>query len=471
MNDLKTYIDYKLSDVTVSNSLSEKILQQTAEKGMKEKKARRHGLKGTVAAAALCLLLTCSVTALAASMPSVNDWVYKFNPQFAQFLYPIQKASENQGIKLEVLSAANDAHNAVIYFSIQDMEGKERVNEKLDLCDSEYVKGPVVFGTEFITYDEKTNTAYYKMHGSGGKDMSNQMVTFSLSSLMGNKMTYDWYDTKLDMPSLLNKEAETIFLSEVEFRGGSGTLSELPFDGVANTQESSYKILKPDVLNIPLAEEIDFVTISNIGFVDGKLHIQTKWTKSFDNHGELRILDEKGMIGDEAAGNAISYDNLYFMTKEDIESEPDHATMHWESSKHIEYVYDVGSVEELAGYHLWGRFVKDGIFIDGNWKVNFRMSDIEKTNMLTINDLKGMGESVEISPFGIYIKGYRGNYDEANITIMLKDGNILEYSDFSSDISGDGSSYDLYIAFGEGFDVNEIASVSLDQMNIYENNQ
>ena len=454
MNDLKTYIDHKLSDIAVSSKLSEKILQQTTEKGMKEKKARSLGLKGTIVAAALCLFLTCSITALAASVPSVNDWLFKLNPQFAQFLYPIQKSSEDQGIKLEVLSAANDDHNAVVYFSIQDIEGKGRVNEKLDLCDSEHIKGPLAFGTELITYDKKTNTAYYKMHGSGGKDMSNQMVTFSLSSLMSNKVTYDWFDTKIDLASLLNGEAEIIPLSEVEFQGGSD------------------RILKPDVMNIPLGGDIDFVTISNIGFVDGKLHIQTKWTKSFDNHGDLRLLDEKGVIGDgdEVAENAISYTNLYFKTKEDIESQTDHATMHWESQKHIEYVYDVGSIEELEGYNLWGWFVKDGIFTDGNWKVNLRMSDVQKDSLI-IGDLKEVAECVEITPFGIYIEGYGGSYDEANLTILLKDGSVLEYSHFSSDISRNGSSYNLYTAFGEEFDIKEIRSVSLDQVNIYEDKQ
>lgn len=452
MNDLKTYINHKLSDIAVSRELSEKILQQTTGRGMQKEKTRRLGLKGAVVAAAFCLILTCSVTALAASVPFVNDWLYKFNPQFAQFLYPIQKSSEDQGIKLEILSAANDNHNIVIYFSIQDLEGKGRVNENLDLCDSEYVEGPFAFGTELIAYDEKTNTAYYKMHGSGGKDMSNRMVTFSISSLMSNKVTYDWYDTKIDLASLLSREAEIISLSEVEFHGGSD------------------RVLKPDVMNVPLGGDIDFVTISNIGFVDGKLHIQTKWTKSFDNHGDLWLLDEKGVVGDEAAGKAIFYNTLYFMTKEDTESQKDHVTKHWESQRHVEYIYDVGSIEELAGYNLWGWFVKDGIFVDGSWKINFRMSDVEKDSLI-IRDLKGIGECIEITPLGIYIEGYHGSYDEANLAIMLKDGSVLEYSQFSSDISWDGSSYDLYDVFGEEFDVKEIRSVSLDRVNIYEDDQ
>ena len=464
MNDLKLYMDDKLADITLNSQLAEKILQQTEGKCMAEEKRkgkREMPWKGAVAAA-LCLFLTCSVTVLAASVPSVNDWIYKWNPRFAQMLYPIQKSSEDQGIKLEILSAANDDHNIVVYFSIQDMEGKGRVDANLDLCDSEHVEGPLAFGTEIIDYDEKTSTAYYKMHGSGGKDMSNQMVTFSLSSLMSNKVTYDWYDTKIDLTTLLSQEAESLSLSQVEFQGGSAFL-----DPQTEIQEGYDKVLKPDAMNIPLGGDIDFVTISNIGFVDGKLHIQTKWTKSFDNHGDLWLLDEKGVVGDEAAGNAIPYNNLYFMTKEDEESQSDHTTMHWESQRYIEYIYDIGSVEELAGYNLWGWFVKDGMFTDGNWKVNFRTANVEMDSLI-IRDLEGIGECVEITPFGIYIEGYGGSYDEANLTILLKDGSVLEYSHFSSDISWDGSSYDLYTAFGEEFDVKEIRSVSLDHVNIYE---
>ncbi len=453
MNDLKAYIDNKLSDITVSSELEKKILQQT--KGREKRK--KTGIKGAVAAAVLCLCLTCSATVLAASVPSVNDWLYRLSPQFAQFLYPIQKSSESQGIRLQVLSATNDDHNTVVYFSIQDMEGKGRVSENLDLCDSESIEGPSIFGTEIIAYDEKTNTAYFEMHGSGGRDMSNQMATFSISSLMSNKVEYDWYNTKINLPSLLNGEAETIPLSEVEFQGGSVEL-----------QEDSAKILKPDVMDISLGGDVDFVTISNIGFVEGKLHIQTKWAKSFDNHGDLILLDEKNITGDVAMGNSKYGDTLYFMTKEDEESRSVSAAMNPEAQKHIEYIYDVGSIEELEGYDLWGWFVKDGIFTNGSWKVNFRMADVENDSLI-IKDLKGIGECAEISPLGIYIEGYCGNPDEAEITIQLKNGNVLECCQFSTDISRDGSNYNLYTAFGEELNTGEIKSILLDNKSIYEN--
>lgn len=425
--------------------------------------AKKAAWKGAVVAAAVCLFLTCSVTALAASVPVVNDFIYKLSPEFARVLYPVSRSSEDQGIKLEVLYAANDNHSVVVYFSIQDMEGKGRVSENLDLCDSEYVEGPFAFGTELIFYEEETNTAYYKMEAVGGTDMANRMVTFGIRSLMSNKTIYDWYDTKIDFVSSLEKEAETIAISEVECSG----MSTLPAY-VDEMEDSHKKILKPDVMDISLGQDVDFLTISNMGFVDGKLHIQTKWEKSFDNHGDL-LLVKKNAVVDESiepeSGNVVYYDTIYFSTKEMKEDISDKATMHWQAGKYIEYIYDVGSLEELANYNLWGWFVKDGIFTDGSWKVNFRMSDVEKDSLI-LTDVKGIANRMEITPIGIYIEGYEGSHDKACVCITLKNGKSLEYNTFSCETFKDGKS-NLYTTFGEMFDVSEVESITFNRVSIY----
>lgn len=356
MSNMKLYIDNQLSNITVSSELSKTILNQTVLKN--GNKRYRHTVRRSVAfTAAICLVFTCSLTAFAATIPAFNDWIYTVTPELAELLYPINKSAEDNGIKVNVLYAVNDNHNAAVYFTVQDTTNKNRVNEKLDLCDTCDIEGPCAFNIEMLSYDEKTNTALFAMRGSGGEGMSNRMTTFKISTLMSNKTTYDWYDTGIVMASLIDDNAKSLPISGFGYTGGS----ELSAEGLS--------VLEPDVMSIPLSDGIDFVTISNIGFVNGKLHIQTRWETSFDNHGDLRLVDKNGVVNDEA--NTISYNNYYFRTAADSANCGNNRF-----AKHIEYVFDVNSIEELSGYNLWAYLVEDGTFTEGKWKVNFRLSDI-----------------------------------------------------------------------------------------------
>ncbi|MEL7656546.1 MAG: DUF4179 domain-containing protein, partial [Bacillota bacterium] len=123
MSDIKSYIDDKLSDLSVSEDLKKAIMDQTMNH--KAKKQLRFTARKTVAlAAVICLIFTCSITAFAAAVPGINDWIYKITPELAELLYPVNKSTEDNGIKVEVLSAVNDNHNAAVYFTVQDTTDK-----------------------------------------------------------------------------------------------------------------------------------------------------------------------------------------------------------------------------------------------------------------------------------------------------------------------------------------------------------
>lgn len=448
MNDLKSYIDNQLSDIKASGELTEAILNKTVY----GKKSRTNYLTFSVKKLVLtvgmvCLLLAGSVTAFAAAVPAFNDWIYSVNPKLAELLYPVNETAEDQGIKIDVLYAGNDNHNAVVYFTAQDTTGKNRVNENLDLCDTCDIDGPCVFNIEMLSYDEKTKTALFIMRGFGGEEMSNKMTTFQITKIMSNKITHDWYNIGIDIESLIDLDAKSFPVSEFNYTGGS----ELP--------EKDLFVLEPDVMSVPLGDGIDFVTISNIGFVDGKLHIQTKWETSLDNHGRLWLTDKNEVTNDDE--NTIIYDNYYFRTEED--------SAHCSGerfAKHIEYVFDIGSLEELSGYNLWGSFVEDGSLIEGEWKVNFRFSDTER---LDITQTGGLAEHVEVTSIGAYIKGYRGDYENICFSILKKDGAQVDYSRFGSNDSsyGEKNLWDVNMMFVKPVDLSEIKSVSMDGIEIY----
>ena len=350
MTSLKNYIDNKLGDVKVNADLVDSILNKTSEHQSRNKYWTIRKFITVSLAVIMCFAF--SATALAATVPAVNDLLYAVSTDIAEMLYPINLSAEDNGIRVDVLYAANDNRRAMVYFSVQDTNGN-RVDDTTDIYNFS-LDGPTAFTCRLISYEEETNTAFFEMLGSGGSEMSGKMTTFSIDSFISNKTEYDWYDTAIDLKTLIDEDASSVPIKDYLYTGGS--------DG-----GETMKVLTPDAMDISLGNGVDFVTISNIGFVDGKLHIQTKWTQSVDNHGYLSLGNSSGPI------NSYQSKNYYFHTESDTKTGD-------ASSKHIEYVFDIGSIEELKESSLWATFTEDGDYTEGAWKVNFRLSNTQNIN-------------------------------------------------------------------------------------------
>lgn len=413
MNDMKIYLDDRLKTVVVKSGLKEDILEETTKVDSKENV--RGFRRSMTAAAALCLFFIMSVTVLASTVPAVNNFLYSITPELAELLQPINKIAESQGIKVEIMYAVNDSHRARVYFTIQDTEGKNRVGKDIDLCDTCHIDGPTMFGLNKISYDEETQTAFFMLDGSGEGNLTGKVTSFRISQIMSDKAYYDWYNTGIDILEHMQKETEGVSLSKYVYTGGGG--------GGKSLLENNL-ILEPDVLSIPLGEGIDFATISNIGFLNGKLHIQTKWEVGFDNHGHLWLTNKGKEVTQEDRSGSVSCGSIYFRTEEDSAQCGNNLF-----AKHIEYVYDVSSLEELSQYDLWANLVGDGVATKGNWKVNFRLTEAEN---LVITDFNGAAERVEVTSLGIYIDKYIGKPEDCEIVMTMKDGSVSESSLYKS---------------------------------------
>lgn len=439
MNKIKAQMDLNLKDISMSSALKENILNSTVN----QEKAKRYTFsakKVIFIAAAIILVFSVTTTAFASVNPAVNNMIYSVNPELAQFLYPVNKSSEDKGLKLTVLSAVNDNRNVVVYFTIEDTQEKGRVNERLDLCDAYGVNGPTAYHVEFISYDDKTGKALFCMTGNGTEKVSGRMNSFKISKMMSNKKKYDYYNTGFDLTSAL-LTPKTDALSDYE------TDSDRRFE----------TILMPDEMHLSIGE--DFVSISNIGFIDGKLHIQTKWEPSFDNHG-LLVLHEKGKAFSEE--NAVSYTMQYIHTREDIRQSGNDVF-----AKHVEYVFDI-SPEDLSNYDLWAELYEDGEITEGKWKVDFRL---ERSDELKLTDnLKDIADKVEISNIGVYVDGYQGELDKCNMLIELNDGSVFDISHFSNNNSENilNTKWKMSTEFPAYIDIHEICSVSIDGKVIYD---
>lgn len=419
MNKIKEHLDECLKEVKIDNELHGEILNKIEEKDrgeaydgktagtiQRKKDGKRKYYRRIGAAAAVLFFCMTSVTVLGAAVPAVQNWIFRISPEVAGFLYPIEESCEKEGIRLSVVAGVNDEHNAEIYFTLQDTEGKGRVSDKADLMDSAGINGSTLGGVEFLNYEEETQTAFYVIHESG--NYKNRRNVFRINEMMFNKTIFEWFQTEINLADLAGKEPETEGLSEYKYGGGEGP---------------DTSILAPDVMSLSLGEEIDFMTISNIGMVDGKLHIQTKWDRSFDNHGEFWLL-EKGKEPGEYS-DSVPHNNYYFRTEEDLEN-----TGNGYFSNHIEFVYDVGA-EELDDYVLWARLVKDGQIVKGGWQVSFSMGDMEKTVLEPETDL---ADRISITPMSVYVEGFKGNAEECEAFLKMKDGSRVSF--FIKNING-----------------------------------
>ncbi|HYE11408.1 MAG TPA: DUF4179 domain-containing protein, partial [Patescibacteria group bacterium] len=272
--NIKNIIDSRLSKLTVNQELENKILNNHNTKKIKK--------RSLIIAAAICLCIMLSVPVIAASIPTFNSFLYLVSPKIAQLLQPIEMISEDNGIKLEVVAAMNDDETAIVYLTLQDLTGN-RIDKTVDLYNYS-ITGANMFTHELVSYDEDTRTATIRMVANGANKLNGKKVTVRVDSFLSGKEHFENIDTGIVLADISSGTPETILLNMNRISGGGGHLIDIL------KKKGTINILKPDQVNISLAG-IDFVHISNIGYVDSRLHVQTKWSGSVDDHGTLYLIN------------------------------------------------------------------------------------------------------------------------------------------------------------------------------------
>lgn len=300
---------------------------------------------GLIAAILLCITL--SVPVLAAAADPVYLTIYRISPSLAQMLKPVQLSCEDNGIKMEVLSAAVYENEAAIYITLRDMTAQNRIDETTDLFDSYHINRAFDSSASCsrVSYDEDSKTATFLITVSQWNDQNidGDKITFYFTKFLSDKSIFDGELNKLDLSSV--SEAEETQIPNA-FRGGSGKyfVYESSFD-------LKYLVPSDDGILSP----VDGVTITNIGFIDNKLHIQLHFDNilSYDNHGYIRMYDK--------AGNKASSSHFSF----------------WDDKKtgsYEEIIYDI-SPDAIENYTPYGYFVTCKSLTEGYWQVTFPLEN------------------------------------------------------------------------------------------------
>ena len=133
---------------------------------MNQKGVAKKRVKLSVIMAAVLVFMALTATIYAAT-GGLDHFLSRFNPGFGEFaIAPLEPAyTEDQGIRLEVIGAQQIDHVVLVYVSIQDLSGDNRLTQYADPDIVIYVDGQAMNGphsSRRLNFESSTNTAYFE---------------------------------------------------------------------------------------------------------------------------------------------------------------------------------------------------------------------------------------------------------------------------------------------------------------------
>ena len=308
--------------------------------------------KPIIALASFCLCIFLVMPVLAGTVNPIYQLMYLVSPATAQFFMPVEKSDEDNGIKMEVVSAYIHENIAEIYITMEDLK-ENRIDGTIDLYDSYSIHRPVdsIAHCSRVGYDSETKKATFliTVEEWGNKNINGDKITFSVREFLSHKKKYE------DIPILIDLSEIPIaeFTQKISTRGGGY---------IAPGDTSAF--VDALIPSTPMSEfTVEGIELTGIGYIDGMLHFQTsvKDRLNNDNHGHFYLKDKAG-------NKIISNDSFDFVEYDDQENR-------------IDYHNDVFDIpkDEISNYTLSGYFVISGMKTEGNWRVTFPLEKADPT--------------------------------------------------------------------------------------------
>lgn len=317
-----------------------------------EWKARTFISFGKAAAAAFVICLFIGMPAAAAATDTGYQVLYLISPGAAQFFKPVKKADEDNGIRMEVVSAYIHGDTAEIFITMQDLTG-DRIDETTDLFDSYSVNRPFdsTASCRSTGFNEEAGEVSFliTIQEWGGQEISGDKITFSVREFLSKKKESIGQNIPIDLSGIQNaQETQT-----VELIGESGNADKY------KTLDGTLRALVPGAPDAGFP--VEGIDLTGIGYIDGKLHIQTAVKEALDNdnHGFFYLLD--------AGGNRIESEAAYSFLNQDEQ----HGRIDYK-----EFIFDIPQ-QELGKYILTGDFYTSGLKTEGRWQITFPLETAE----------------------------------------------------------------------------------------------
>lgn len=377
-------------------------------------------------------------SATAAAIGNFDWFIEKFNPSFSEIIEPVEVYSEDQGIRMEVIGAQKYNNKAIVYLSLQDITGQNRLTEQTSFKDGfnvkmnlkegvngeeELISAGFLLSEKVVYFNEDTNTIYYEFDITSDPN-SPLADPLELSSFLIYFDVKNYIDEPISVTFTGTEDVETISIEKGQIWGGSNWSIDL--SSISDALMPGY------YANMPHGDKDQWV--SNIGIIDGKLHVQIG--KIFDKEfGPSDAL--LSLMGPE--GNLIEHDYSFFFyrDKENNLLDQKNADFADVMYKYEEYVFSIEDAN-ISNYDLlYNGAVTSGV--EGSWKVAANRSDSQQNIRTWKNDILVEGylfEYITISPLGLQVIG---TYKDENdmVSDMLVE---VETVDSIIQLEGEGRS-------------------------------
>lgn len=404
------------------NMLTDNLIdiQDNAEPSSGKKKRRK--AFPIFLAACLCLVMAFSV--LAAAVPSINVAVSEFfsnivDPKAEEYIEPVQAYCVSNGIEIEIVGAMTDGDSIFLLLTLKDIE-QDRLSDFM-MLPWPTVNGVTYSCTGLLDYNVHTKTANVGLicfDGIGSfpdKNIDILLDELVIQKLYSNSTININLNDTPRQPNYIEVQADEI--STVYFGEFGGT--------------ESVRMLEPSDTVIAYSD-VEGVDISNIGYLDGQLHVQ------------LRIASPAEASLPTTATVILSPDSLQQYYWEDLYTNPELKLSHafsilrQEQSfsvEYIDYVFNIAP-EELPEYTLLITNIIEYPSIQGEWTMSFELEAVTSKRIETNMEIDGNRiYSVTVSPYTVHIDASYGS-DFPFIRVIMKDGAIY-YSAAGSMGSGD----------------------------------
>lgn len=446
-NSIKEYAgSFKKENlISIKQKFYEKAGLNNSSVKIPEKRNRRAKFRTWIAATLVFCLLT---GVIAFGVIDMSPLINIIGEKFGTVLQPINMADEYDGIELKTLAAINDDDMVYIYFTLTDLK-ENRIDSKIDIYDF-VVKNTMGLNCEVIGFDEATKTATLRITGSGGRKLNGKNLSMRIDSFLTGAKRHE-FDTGLNLAEIIYdaKNTETEFISLDRITGGSYSQD--------TSKNKKIELLKKDELSVSIPG-LDWLVISNIGFVNGKLHIQVNPDSNMGrfNHGYFYFADT---MGDPVHYNT---ENIYFG-----EYKLGNIT---HGGGYIEYIFDISDIKELEGLKLMGAFTVYDRYISGKWENRFTVNSIGGSKEIDTNiAIEGATiKKVVLSPLGINFVAQGEPIDKESQQLPMYDFDvIIHYENGESEkpytvmYYAEPGQYNIKYVSSELIDVEKVTSVSI----------
>jgi hypothetical protein len=336
--------------------------------------------------------------------------------------FNVNAVNENSGIEMRLVSAVSDGKNVYTFIEITDELGRlddKSGFEELKSYNESAIGGQPAWITPYIQSVDKNHISMVLKLTSKHKIYVGNTLKISAPKLLTG---YDYIS--LDTGVTLSDFAVAVesTLERSELTNISKNLNT-EYDNINHKElQKTIPLLIKDQTNVLIAG-IPWAVISNIGYVDDKLHIQTRYAEGYDQYlrdsgstANLQLLDENGT-------------EIPFAL---------HAYGYAGAGYHEEYIYDVDrETIKTCNLNMWRQVVDETIA--GPWNLTFKVES-EVPNF----DFSDKNLKFEVTPLGVEIKISRNAVDYNEIShenavnyILLKDGTKIPLYVSSGDMDND----------------------------------